>query len=200
MLFTRSVRRRASSKLSEAASDRSSGMRPPGDKRDVGSSGPRMISTTRRYWDLSEKGLRWAEGPPWHAAYRMAIGFFQIPLFSWWGGGDGSDWRFFPFFIFTLLTLRIVPAIVRHVLPFSEDLQAHWFRHRLLAKRFDSFQWRKLLWFGLGLAAYLTLVGSTDVVHTVLAVSCLLAGGLGVLKWCRVSRTVQVRAVLSMRR
>lgn len=123
------------------------------------------------------------EAPPWLALYRLAIGFCLVPLGAWWHGGAGSGWHLLPVLLMVLLALRLVPALVRRLLPVSEDLRLHWARRRLLAKRFDSYQWRKLVWFGLGLAAYLAVVGQAPGVPTALAVACLIVGGFGTLRW-----------------
>jgi hypothetical protein len=144
---------------------------------------------------LLENVFRRAETPPWHALYRVVIGFFLVPLF-WWQGSDSIDWRLFPFFLFMLLVLRVVPAIVRHVLPFSSDLQDHWFRQRLVAKRCDSYQWRKLFWLGLGMATWVVLLGRIRGVEGFLALACLLTGAAGELVWRRVRQTDQVSQFL----
>jgi hypothetical protein len=144
-----------------------------------------------------EKLLRRVETPPWHAAYRFAIGYVLIPLFTWWHGDGGTTLRFVPFFLLALLTLRVVPAVARHLLPFSLDAQSEWFRQRLLAKRFDSYQWRKLMWFGLGLGSYLTVSGRAQPTQIVLAASCVCAGGIGAWIWRRHARAGPVVAVPS---
>jgi hypothetical protein len=146
---------------------------------------------------LLEKILRRAEAPPWQPMYQLVIGFLVAPLFARLRSEDGPDWQLFPFFLLVLFALRVVPAIVRHLLPFSTDLQAHWFRYRLLAKHYDSYQWRKLFWFGLGLGSYVALFGGPGGNQGLLALACLLSGALGALAWRRVARSKQVSALLS---
>jgi len=128
--------------------------------------------------------------------YQLLIGFLVIPIFVRSFNHAGTDWRLVPFFLLVLAALRVVPAVVRHLLPFSSDLQAHWFNHRVLAKRYDSYQWRKLFWFGLGLSGYIALFERAGRIDRFLAVSCVLSGGLGLLAWRRVTRTKPVSAVL----
>jgi hypothetical protein len=135
---------------------------------------------------------------PWHGVYRVALGFSLIPAFAWWRGDGGPEWHLVPFVLVVLLALRLVPAIVRHVLPFPEDLQTYWLRQRLVAKRFDSYQWRKLLWLGLGVGAYLGFVGRAGGVDALVAVGCLLAGGLGGLRWRRLARAGTSAAVITV--
>lgn len=129
-----------------------------------------------------------AERPPWHALHRVAIGAGAGALFGWWPGGGRGGWRIVSAFVLVLLVLRLVPAIVRRVVPFSGDAQAQWARQRLLAKRFDSYQWRKLQWIGLGLAVPPIVLGPADPARVVLAGSCLLAGSLAAVRWKRVAR------------
>ena len=143
-----------------------------------------------------EKLLRRADDPPYQPMYQLLIGFLVIPIFARAFDHGGSDWRLVPFFLLVLVALRVVPAIVRHVLPFSSDLQAHWFHHRVLAKRYDSYQWRKLFWFGLGLTGYVALFDRAGRIDRFLALACLVSGGLGLLAWRRVARATQVSAAV----
>jgi hypothetical protein len=165
------------------------------EPRDSASPKPREALIVN-FLDIVARGV---ETPPWPAAYRLVIGFCLVPLFAWWRGDQGSDWRLLPLFLLVLLALRLVPAILRRVLPVSDDLQTHWARQRFLAKRVDSYQWRKLVCFGLGLAAYLAVVGRADVIPAALAIACLLAGGLGAWRWRRLARSEPVIAALVQR-
>jgi hypothetical protein len=150
-----------------------------------------MPDAAENLWETLARGV---ETPPWHAGYRLVIGFCLVPFLAWWPGGNRSDWRLFPLFILVLLTLRLVPAVARRLLPVSEALRTHWTHQRLLAKRFDSYQWRKLVWFGLGLTAYLAVNGRADAVPTGLAAACLMTGGLGAWRWRHLARTHPVIA------
>jgi hypothetical protein len=134
-----------------------------------------------------EKVLGRVEMLPWCGLYRVAIGFCLVPLFVRYRGA-GSDWRLLPFFIAVLLILRLVPAAVRRLVPFSAELQAQWFRQRLLGKRFDSYQWSKLVWFGLGIMLYVDIFDLMGPAPAVLAFACLLLGSLGMLVWHRHGR------------
>jgi hypothetical protein len=146
---------------------------------------------------LLEKILRHAQARPWQPLYLTAIGMLVGPLSAGLRGNDGSDWLLVPVFLVVLMALRAVPAFVRHVLPFSTELQAHWFQHRVLAKHYDSYQWRKLLWFGLGLGCYMALFNRADGAAGLLALACVLSGSLGHLAWRRVAGTKPVLAILS---
>lgn len=139
-----------------------------------------------------EEILGRVETRPWWALYRLAIGFWLVPAFVRYRGPEGSDWRLVPFFVFVLLSLRIVPAAIRRLVPFSEALQARWSRQRLLGKRFDSYQWRKLLWFGLGVAVHAMFFEWAGIAEIFLASACLIFGGLGALVWWRCARTTEL--------
>jgi hypothetical protein len=165
------------------------------EPRDSASPKPREALIVN-FLDIVARGV---ETPPWHAAYRLAIGFCLVPLFALWRGDHGSDWRLLPLFLVVLLALRLVPVIIRRVLPVSGGVQAHWAQQRLLAKRADSYQWRKLVCFGLGLAAYLAMEGRADVIPAALAIACLLAGGLGAWRWRRLARSEPVIAAFVQR-
>lgn len=134
-----------------------------------------------------EQALRRLDAPPLQPTYQAIIGFLVVPAFARSIGG-GLDWRLVPFFLAVLAAVRVVPAVLRHVLPLPLELQAHWFRQRALAKRYDSYQWCKLFWFGLGLAAYVALFDRGGRVEPALALVCLVCGALGLLVRRRVGR------------
>ena len=143
--------------------------------------------------------LRRAEAPPWQATYQLVIGFFLVPLFARLRSRDAPDWHLLPFFLLVLVALRIISAIVRRSLPFSSDLQTRWSRQRLLAKRYDSYQWRKLFWFGLGLSSYVALFERAGSIPGFLALVCLLSGALGALAWRRLARRQELSAFPSVK-
>src|SRR4051812_20580408 len=131
--------------------------------------------------------------------YQLLIGFLVIPAFSHSIGNRGSDWRLVPFFVLVLAAVRVVPAVVRHVVSFSSERQARWFRRRALAKRYDSYQWRKLFWYGLGVAVYVVLLDRADTIARMLMMICVAAGTLGLLLWERVVRTTRAATDLPSR-
>jgi hypothetical protein len=137
------------------------------------------------------KTLRRTGAAPWEPLYQLAVGFLVVPVFGRLSGRSGSDWRLLPFFLLVLIALRVVPAMVRHLLPFSAELKAHWFNQRALAKRYDSYQWRKLFWLGLGLAGYVALYDRDGRAGGLLAAACLVSGALGLFVWRRVTQKQQ---------
>jgi hypothetical protein len=117
------------------------------------------------------------------AIYRAAIGFFTIPVLSYAAGADRADAALVPFLLATLLMLRVVPALLRKLLPFSDMTQQTWAARRQLGKRYDSFQWRKLLWVGLGLALYTVLSGEATTLRVAVSLVFILSGALGLARW-----------------
>jgi hypothetical protein len=138
-----------------------------------------------------EKFLGRLEQRPWNAVHRVFTGFVLAPLYSLWHRENGSPWTVGVFFLAILFMLRLVPAILRHLFPFSDEVQASWKQQRQLAKRYDSYQWSKLFWIGLGMAVYLFLHGQPlhPRAEVILASFCLTAGAGGLLIWRKRTQT-----------
>jgi hypothetical protein len=133
----------------------------------------------------SEQLLTRLEDPPISAIYRIMIGGCLIPVFAGLSGRSESAWPFFLFILVALFLLRLIPAALRLVLPFSGSARASWVEKRQLAKTYDSYQLRKLFWFGLGLAIYLAFSGDRKIPEIAVAIGFLLAGALGLVVWKR---------------
>ena len=144
-----------------------------------------MRSISLRLLHVLERALLSAEQFPWNALYRMAIGYSMLPLFSWLSATDDVGWGLLPWFVVLLLALRALPVVLRRLLPFSKEATAVWAERRVLAKRFDSYQWRKLFWFGVGLAAYVASSGRAGWPSVALIGVCLGGGALGYVIWRR---------------
>ena len=123
------------------------------------------------------------EEPPWQAIYRVAIGFAVFPVLSRLWGDDISGWMAALSFGGILLALRVVPTILRKVLPIPDSVRTQWAARRQIAKEYDSYQWQKLLWFGLGLAGYAALPGQRRMDRMILASICVGAGTFGLAMW-----------------
>jgi len=144
-----------------------------------------MRSISPRLLHVFERALLSAEQFPWSALYRIAIGYSMLPLFSRLSAKDDVGWSLLLWFVALLFTLRVLPAVLRRLLPFSKQATAVWAERRVLAKRFDSYQWRKLFWFGVGLAAYVAASGHIGWPSVTLIGVCLGGGALGFLIWRR---------------
>jgi hypothetical protein len=128
------------------------------------------------------------ETPPWDSAYRALIGYGVAPACLQLSGANGASWKLLVFFLAVLVALRIVPGVLRRALPFSREVQTVWVERRALAKRYDSYQWRKLFGLGLGWLGYLLVTGKAQGVPLCVAVACLIAGTLGQAFWHRQNR------------
>lgn len=130
-----------------------------------------------------EKVLVRLDATPWAQLCRAAIGFAFLPLLFRLAGDDVSVWGGYAFLLVTLCAFRVVPLIIRRVVPFSAAVKVVWSERRHLAKTRDSYQWQKLFWIGLGLLANLVASGKPVRVAVVLTATCLVAGGLGLGLW-----------------
>lgn len=142
-----------------------------------------MTSTPLAHLSVHERILLSAERFPWNAIYRIAIGYWMLPLFLRLSTKDDLGWSLLLWFVALLLTIRLLTAVLRKLLPFSKEVAAAWAERRLLAKRFDSYQWQKLFWFGAGLAAYTVSSGQSTWPVAALTAFCLIGGALGFLVW-----------------
>jgi len=124
---------------------------------------------------------------PWSALVRVAIGLCIPPVSRAVFGGRDSVWIFPAFVVGLLIALRVVPALIRLALPFSTEAREIWARRRALAKRYDSYQWQKLFWIGLGLLLNVTTAGGAPAVEIVVTVVCLIGGSMGLLIWSKVN-------------
>jgi hypothetical protein len=123
---------------------------------------------------------------PWSAIYRIGLGLIISPAFRALSGGGDSVWGFVAFFLGVLVLLRVIPAFVRLALPFSRQAKEIWSERRFLAKRYDSYQWQKLFWIGLGLLLFVIAAGEARIGELVVAVACLIGGSLGLLMWRKI--------------
>jgi hypothetical protein len=120
---------------------------------------------------------------PFDALYRVPIGFVTLPLMSCMWGDDHSGWALIPFLLGIFLMLRVVPAVARRAVPFSDAVRKVWTERRHLAKRYDSYQWQKLFWIGAGLVSYTVFSGHLSAARIVVSATCLLAGAVGLVRW-----------------
>ncbi len=115
---------------------------------------------------------------PSSAIFRVALGLGIPPAFraiSW--GGD-QVWTSLVLFAGLLIALRVVPAVLRHGLPFTVEAKTIWFERRQIAK---------LFWVGVGMLPYAVVGGGLRAGEQVLLLICLLGGGAGLLIWRRIN-------------
>jgi len=121
--------------------------------------------------------------PPWSALFGVAIGYAVVPVWLSVTNSHLPGWTLAPFLLVVLASIRVVPAVLRKVLPFDRAAQQTWAERRRLAKRYDSYQWRKLFWIGAGLSLYAWTSGSRFRMLMLLAQWTLIAGAAGHIIW-----------------
>lgn len=134
-----------------------------------------------------ERFLVKLDSGPWSAIFRVVLGLCLPPAFraiSW--GGD-QVWTSLVLFVGLLIALRLVPAVLRQGLRFSVEAKTIWFERRQIAKRYDSYQWQKLFWVGVGMLPYAVVGGGLRAGEQVLLLICLLGGGAGLLIWRKIN-------------
>lgn len=141
---------------------------------------------------LIERFLLGLDSGPWSAASRVGLGFLIAPVFRVLSGGRDHVWISLALFVGLLIGLRVIPALLRAVLPFSGETKSIWFRRRQVAKLHDSYQWQKLFWVGLGLLAFAAVGGGLRTGEQVVTLVCLVGGGAGLLLWRRSKTAVEV--------
>ncbi len=86
---------------------------------------------------------------------------------------------------FLLFGVKLVTAVARRLVPASAAVRSGWEWRRSLARHYDSYQWRKLLWYGSGI---LVMAGVTDTRaawEATLGAACVLSGAIAELLWRR---------------
>jgi hypothetical protein len=144
-----------------------------------------------------ERFLVELDSGPSSAVSRVALGLCIPPVFRALSGGADRIWIDLALFLALLIGLRVGPAVLRKVLPFSAEAKQIWFNRRQIAKRHDSYQWQKLFWVGLGLLPYAVAGGGLRTGEWVLTAICLIGGGAGLLIWRRINAApaaVQIKA------
>ncbi|HXD16080.1 MAG TPA: hypothetical protein VN654_03630 [Vicinamibacterales bacterium] len=116
---------------------------------------------------------------------RLAFGSAVLPLWARLAGDAAPGWTLPLFLLAALATLRVVPLIVRMVIPFTEGTKTIWAERRQLAKRCDSYQWQKLLWIGLGMLGSAIVTGERSAAVALLTAICLASGAAGSIAWRR---------------
>jgi hypothetical protein len=124
---------------------------------------------------------------PSSAVSRVALGLCIPPVFRALSGGSDRIWIDLVLFLALLIGLRVGPAVLRKILPFSAEAKQIWSDRRQIAKLHDSYQWQKLFWVGLGLLPWAIAGGGLKTGEWVLTAMCLIGGGAGLLIWRRIN-------------
>jgi hypothetical protein len=84
-----------------------------------------------------------------------------------------------------LFGVKVACAVARRFAGGTPRVHAVWEWRRNLARLHDSYQWRKLLWFGAGILAAGVLAGPRASWELGLGSACLASGTLGEVLWRR---------------
>jgi len=144
-----------------------------------------MSAASQEPMGLPERALFNLERCPWGALYRVALGYAMLPCLAFVTGSSIAGWSVILWFAAVLVALRVVPAVLRKLLPFSRALSTAWAERRMMAKRFDSYQWRKLFWIGVGLGTYVVHDNQRGWPIVALVLFCLVGGAAGLLIYRR---------------
>jgi hypothetical protein len=134
-----------------------------------------------------ERYLVELDSGPSGAVSRVALGLCIPPVFRALSGDVDRIWIDLALFLALLIGLRVIPAVLRKLLPFSTEAKQIWSDRRQIAKLHDSYQWQKLFWVGLGLLPYAVAGGGLRTGEWVLTAICLIGGGAGLLIWRRIN-------------
>jgi len=130
-----------------------------------------------------ERLISLLDADPWSAFYRIGLGYVIPLLYYRTPLRESSGWLLVLWFLVFLITLRLLPAVFRKVLPFGREVKAIWTQRRQAAKRYDSYQWRKLIWFGIGMVCWVEISWTWNAYIIALTAFCILGGGLGHVIW-----------------
>ena len=132
-----------------------------------------------------ERYLVELDSGPSSAVSRVTLGLCIPPAFRALSGAQDQIWIDLVLFLTLLIGLRVGPAVLRKVLPFSAEARKIWLDRRQIAKVHDSYQWQKLFWVGLGMLPYATVGDGLLAGEMVLTAICLIGGGAGLMIWRR---------------
>jgi uncharacterized membrane protein YfcA len=118
------------------------------------------------------------------AVLRVALGYVLVPALQVLGIGPGP-WTVVVSLLAMLFAVKVVAAVGRRVVPASDVVRSHWEWRRNLARYHDSYQWRKLLWIGIGLMMGAAIGSPGTRVQWLIGVLCVVAGGGAEVYWRR---------------
>jgi hypothetical protein len=144
-----------------------------------------MNDNLKRRPELSilNRALILIDRSPLDALIRAILGFACIPLLALLRLNIHSIWILAIGLLLLMFSLRVVPAFVRRLLPVPPAVRAVWDERRNIAKRYDSFQWQKLFFIGLGLVCYMLIAHVLSTSTIAVSSFCVVSGGIGLVRW-----------------
>lgn len=96
-----------------------------------------------------------------------------------------SLWTLSACLLALLLAIKVLAGLARRVGSPSTLVRSHWEWRRNLARYYDSYQWRKLLWFGTGILIGGALRLPSATTFWILGFTCVAAGATAEIRWRR---------------
>ena len=118
------------------------------------------------------------------AVLRMVLGILFVPAVEGVHPETGP-WIMSILLLMVLFAIKMIAAVARRVVSASARVRSHWEWRRKFARHYDSYQWRKLLWFGIGIMSGGALGWPGTMTQWVLGVACFAAGGGAEILWRR---------------
>jgi len=89
-----------------------------------------------------------------------------------------------------LFGIKLFAAVARRLVSVSPQVRTHWDWRRNLARYHDSYQWKKVLWFGLGLSSTAVALDPASG-PGLLGAACAVAGAIGQVLWWRKGTSIR---------
>jgi hypothetical protein len=121
------------------------------------------------------------------ALLRMVLGVLLVAVVEAAHPETGL-WMLSALLLGMLFAIKLVAAAARLVVPASPRVRSHWEWRRTLARYYDSYQWRKLLWYGVGIMMGGALAWPATSAQWILGIACTVAGGVAEALWRRHGR------------
>lgn len=129
-----------------------------------------------------ERALIRLDEPPWEGVWRAAAGLLWSASVDRAGMAASAAVQLGSL-VGLLALLRVVPLVLRRLLPFSRETKRVWSERRQIAQRYDSYQWKKVLWLGLGIGLQAALSGDLLTLRGCVAAIGIVAGAFGWFAW-----------------
>ncbi len=142
-----------------------------------------MNSVTSNQVRGIEKAIWLLDEAPLDTLHRAVLGFGLLPLQQLVLGSGAAATAIVAFVLAALLVLKFGFGVVRRLFPASAELKAAWRERRMLGKAYDSYEWQKMLGYGLGMLAFQFWSRPSHEFYTAFAGACIFAGILGTICW-----------------
>ena len=127
------------------------------------------------------------------ALLRIALGLLLGASLEAVHPGAGL-WSTSAWLLAALFAVKVIAAAARRFVPASAVVRSHWEWRRNLARYHDSYQWRKLVWLGVGLMIGGTIGWPETQAQFGLGGVCFAAGAVAEVLWRRLGLSLAPQA------